>query len=93
MPFSKPKVPKPNPEREALELELIRTNLENARKPPEIPKFDVPKPQKFAPPGAMAGSDYIDAEQRARKQAQQRAGLNSTILAPRTPAGARTLLG
>lgn len=93
MPFSKPKVPKPNKELEAAQLALINQNLENAKNPPALPKFDTPKPQKFAPPPSMAGSDAIDAEQRARKQAQQRGGLQSTVLAPRTPAGTRTLLG
>lgn len=93
MGFGGPKLPKPNKELEAAQLALVKQQLADAQNPPEIPKIAVPKVQKFAPPPAMAGSDAVDAEQRARKLAKQREGIQSTVLAPRTPAGTRTLLG
>ncbi len=93
MGFGGPKLPKQNKELEAAQLSLVNAQIEAAKNPPVMPKIDVPAPQKFAPPASMAGSDAIDAEERARKLTKQREGLQSTFLAPRTPAGTRTLLG
>jgi hypothetical protein len=74
---------------EALQMKLMQAQLKQSQKPMEMPEIALPPPQAPAPPPpAQTGSDVINAEQEARRQATKRKGIQSTLLAAPVPAGA-----
>ncbi len=82
-------------------MKLMQAQLKASQKPMEMPEIAVPPPAAPAPPPpSQTGSDVINAEQEARRQAGKRKGIQSTLLAgntggykPGALGGGQSLLG
>lgn len=70
-------------------MKLMQAQLKQSKEPMHMPEIAVPPPQAPPPPPpAQTGSDVINAEQEARRQASRRKGIQSTLLAAPVPTGA-----
>lgn len=68
-----------------MQLKLMQSQLKASQKPMEIPAIAMPEPAPPPPPPpSQTGSDVINAEQEARRQASRRKGIQSTLLAGNT---------
>lgn len=92
-----PKTPKQSSQSkkaEALQIEVLQQQLEDAKKPVNLPKFDIPKPLAIAPPQDSSDAGYAAAEARRKAMRRTNAG-RGTLFAGETGGrgGTRTLLG
>jgi hypothetical protein len=83
--FSSPKPPPRNAALERKQEALLDAQLAQASQPVEMPAIAVPAPAPPPPPPPSTSSaDQQEAGTEARRQAQQRRGIKSTILAGET---------
>lgn len=81
----KPKAPQSNPELERKQLALLDAQLKQSKEKVKTPTLFVPPPAPPAPPPPSSSSaDVLEAQTQARRDASQRTGYKSTLLAGET---------
>lgn len=98
--FSKPKAPEPNKKLEKLQEQSLQMQIDQAKKPVQMPSFQAPPVTPTPPPPTQSSSDVADAQDAARRAALARRGYQSTLFAGETGGykgsqlgGNKTLLG